>query len=106
MSLYERPVVYCYTDGTEMSVTGVSKTFQVLPSFSASDNSRLSALYLVDNRPAAVTLTPAFSPENTSYYAAVGYYEDMVIVSAIAEDSLANVEVDGGKNLQCGSNRW
>lgn len=104
VAIYDRPVVYCYTDGTEMSVTGVNKTFWVLPSFSASGNSRLSALYLVDDRPATVTLTPAFSPENTSYYAAVGYETDMVIVSAIAEDSLANVEVTGGKNLNLGNN--
>ena len=29
VALYDRPIVYCYTDGTEMSVTGVSKTFRV-----------------------------------------------------------------------------
>jgi len=104
VALYDRPIVYCYTDGTEMSVTSVSKVFQVLPSSSASNNSRLSALYMVDNRPATVALTPAFSLENTSYYAAVDYEVDMVIVSAIAEDSLANVEVAGGKNLEPGTN--
>ena len=104
VALYDRPVVYCYTDGTEMSVTGVNKIFQVLPSFSASSNSRLSALYLVDDQPATVTLSPAFQPETTLYYAAVDYMSDMVIVSAIAEDSLANVEVAGGKNLNHGNN--
>lgn len=104
VALYGRPMVYCYTDGTEMSVTGVNKIFQVLPSFSASNNSRLSALYLVDDSPTAVALSPAFSPENTSYYAAVDYETEMVIVSAIAEDSLSNVEVSGGKNLTIGTN--
>ena len=104
VALYDRPVVYCYTDGTEMSVTGVNKIFQVLPSFSASSNSRLSALYLVDDQPATVTLSPEFQPETTKYYAAVDYLSDMVIVSAIAEDSLANVEVSGGKNLSHGNN--
>ncbi len=104
VALYDRPVVYCYTDGTEMSVTGVSKMFSVLPSITASGNSYLSALYLVDNRPATVALTPAFRPENTSYYAAVSYESEMVIVSAIAEDSVANVEVAGGKNLNLGNN--
>ncbi len=104
VALYGRPMVYCYTDGTEMSVTGVNKIFQVLPSFSASNNSRLSALYLVDDSPAAVALSPTFSPENTSYYAAVDYETEMVIVSAIAEDSLSNVEVSGGKNLNLGTN--
>lgn len=104
VALYDRPVVYCYTDGTEMSVTGVNKIFKVLPSFSASSNSRLSALYLVDDQPATVTLSPEFQPETTKYYAAVDYLSDMVIVSAIAEDSLANVEVSGGKNLSHGNN--
>ena len=104
VALYDRPMVYCYTDGTEMSVTGVNKIFQVLPAASASGNSRLAALYLVDNRPATVALTPAFASDTTSYYAPVSYYTDMVIVSAIAEDSLANVEVTGGKNLAPGTN--
>ena len=104
VALYERPVVYCYTDGTEMSVTGVNKIFSVLPSFSASDNSSLSALYLVDNQPKTVELNPKFTPEITTYAGAVPFEADMVIVSAIAEDSLANVKVEGGKNLVVGNN--
>ena len=104
VALYDRPVVYCYTDGTEMSVTGVSKFFSVLPSVTASSNSRLSALHLVDNQPSTVSLTPAFHPETTTYYAAVANTSEMVIVSAIAEDSMANVEVAGGKNLSLGNN--
>lgn len=105
VALYDRPIVYCYTDGAEMSVTGVSKTFQVLPAFDASDNSSLSALYIVDNRPATVSLSPAFSAEITDYQAVVPFEADMLIVSAIAADSLANVEVTGGKNLELGNNK-
>ena len=104
VALYERPVVYCYTDGTEMSVTGVNKTFSVLPSVTASGNSRLSALHLVDNQPETVTLTPAFHPDTTTYYATIGNQCDMVIVSAIAEHPLADVRVEGGKNLVVGNN--
>lgn len=104
VALYDRPVVYCYTDGTEMSVTGVSKTFSVLPSVTASGNSRLAALHVVDDRPETVTLTPAFTPETTTYYATVPHESEMVIVSAIAEDAAANVEVSGGKNLSLGNN--
>jgi len=104
VALYDRPVIYCYTDGKEMSVTGVSSYFSILPSSEASGNSRLSALHLVDNHPETVALTPAFSPEEKEYYAAVRYASDMVIVSAIAEDSGANVEVAGGKNLNPGNN--
>ncbi|MBQ7863898.1 MAG: cadherin-like beta sandwich domain-containing protein [Lachnospiraceae bacterium] len=104
VALYDRPVVYCYTDGTEMSVTGVNKIFTVLPSFSASDNNYLSALYLVDNQPKTVELNPAFSPETQTYQGVVPFEATMVIVSAIAEDSLADVKVEGGKNLEIGNN--
>ena len=104
VALYDRPIVYSYTDGAEMSVNGMNKIFTVLPSITASTNSSLSALYLVDNQPETVKLTPAFSPENTSYYGTVPYESDMLIVSAIAEDTLAKVDVVGGKNLVVGNN--
>ena len=104
VALYDRPVVYCYTDGSEMSVTGVSKTFSVLPSVTASDNSSLAALYIVDNRAETLELNPFFSPEKLTYYAAVPYTSEMLIVSAIADDDLAKVEVLGGKNLELGNN--
>lgn len=104
VALYDRPVVYCYTDGTEMSVTGVNKIFTVLPSFSASDNNYLSALYLVDNQPKTVELSPSFTQETQTYYGTVSYDATMVIVSAIAEDTLADVKVEGGKNLEIGNN--
>ena len=104
VALYDRPVVYCYTDGTEMSVTGVNKIFSVLPSFSASDNNYLSALYLVDNQPKTVELSPSFAQETQTYHGVVPFEATMVIVSAIAEDSSADVKVEGGKNLEIGNN--
>ena len=104
VALYDRPVVYCYTDGTEMSVTGVNKVFSVLPSFSASDNNYLSVLHMVDNQPKTVELSPAFSKEVQTYHGDVSFEATMVIVSAIAEDSLANVKVEGGKDLEVGNN--
>ncbi len=104
VALYDRPIVYCYTDGSEMSVTGVSKIFSVLPSVTASDNSSLVALYLVDNRAEAVELSPSFSPGKLLYHASVPNEAEMLIVSAIADDELAKVEVSGGKNLVLGNN--
>ncbi len=104
LALYDRPIVYGYTDGAEMSVNGMSKLFTVLPSITASGNSSLAALHLVDNQPQTVSLSPAFSPEIVSYYSTVAYESDMIIVSAIAEDSAACVEVSGGKNLAVGNN--
>ena len=105
VALYDRPVVYCYTDGKEMSVTGVSSYFSVLPSSQASGNNRLSALHLVDNRTETVVLTPEFKPEQKEYYATVRYESDTVIVSALAEDTeKADVKVVGGRNLNTGNN--
>ena len=65
IALYDRPVVYGYTDGQEMSVTGVSKSFSVLPAYDASDNNLLSALYIVDNRAKTVNLSPLFLADVT-----------------------------------------
>ena len=104
LALYERPIVYSYTDGTELSITGVSKTFSVLPSVSASNNSSLTALYLVEEHGTMVTPEPAFSTEQLAYRATVPAESDMVIVSAIAADASANVEVVGGTGLVIGSN--
>lgn len=104
VALYDRPVVYGYTDGAEMSVTGVSKIFSVLPADNASGDSSLSALYLVDNRTQTVALTPMFTSQVTEYYAAVPLESEMLIVSAIASDERANVEVFGGRELSVGNN--
>ena len=104
VALYGRPMIYCYTDGTEMSVTGVSKTFSVLPSVTASDNSKLAALYLVSESGENVKLTPAFTSENQTYYGTVPYESEMVIVSAISADPRANVEVSGSEGLKPGNN--
>jgi len=104
VALYERPIVYGYTDGAEMSVTGVSKTFSVLPAASASNNSSLAALYMVDEQAETVKLTPAFAPENLSYYAVVPYESEFVIVSAIADDPQSSVKIAGGEDLDFGNN--
>ena len=69
IALYERPVVYSYADGTELSVIGFSKTFSVLPSNTASSENHLSALYVVDNLDQTVVLTPSFSCSIALIYA-------------------------------------
>ena len=105
VEIYGRPIVYGYSDGTEMSVTAFSKTFLVYPSYLASADSFLSALHLVDSRIKTVALTPVFSPETTTYYASVPYEADSLIVSAIARDTEhATVQVFGDGELLCGTN--
>ena len=104
ITLYERPVVYNYTDGTELSVIGFSKTFSILPSNDASSDNRLSALYIVDNFDKTVVITPSFSSDIQTYVATVGYEIQDLIVSAISTDDKASVEVLGGKELFIGVN--
>lgn len=104
VALYNRPVVYSYSDGIEMSVTGFSKTFTVKPSNDASSDSSLSALYLVDDLAQSIVLTPMFSPEVKTYHTTVGYSSKTLILSAISTDSNAKVEVLGGKELVVGTN--
>ncbi len=104
IALYERPVVYSYADGTELSVTGFSKTFSILPSNTASSDNQLSALYIVDNFDKTVVLTPSFSSDIQTYAATVGYEVQDLIVSAISTDDKASVEVFGGKELFIGVN--
>ena len=104
IALYERPVVYNYADGTELSVTGFSKTFSVLPSNTASSDNQLSALYVVDNLDQTVILTPSFSSDIQTYAATVGYEVQDLIISAISTDDKASVQVLGGKELSIGVN--
>lgn len=104
IEIYGRPVVYSFSDGTEMSVTGFSKSIMVYPSSLASSDSTLSALHLVDSRIKTVALTPAFSADVTTYYASVPYEATGIIVSAITTDRLATVQVIGDGEIACGNN--
>lgn len=104
VAIYNRPVVYSYSDGTELSVTGFSKIFTVKPSNNASSDSSLSALYLVDSLAQSIFLTPTFSSEIKTYYTTVGYSTEELIISAISTDNKAKVEVLGGNELLLGNN--
>ena len=104
VAIYNRPVVYSYSDGTELSVTGFSKTFTVKPSNNASSDSSLSALYLIDSLAQSILLTPTFSSEIKTYYTTVGYSTEELIISAISTDNKAKVEVLGGNELLLGNN--
>lgn len=104
ISLYDRPIVYGYSDGIGMSVTSVSKTITVLPASDASGNSRLSVLRILDGTTQTVPLTPEFSPETNTYFSAVPYDTVDLILSALAEDSRSEVVVSGQQKLQFGNN--
>lgn len=104
LELDKRPVVYAYADYSEMSVTGFAKTVLVYPQPVVSDNSSLRALHVVDNLVRTAELTPAFAPEIISYYTAVPYEAERVVVSALATDDKATVQVQGSGTLALGQN--
>jgi len=104
VEIYDRPIVYAYSDGSEMSVSGFGKTFTVYPAVSASDNSNLETLHLVDSRIQTVELTPTFDSRTKIYYASVPYESDGIVVSAKASDTSASVKVSGDGELVFGEN--
>lgn len=104
VALYERPVVYSYADGVELSVIGFSKIFTVLPLSSASSEHSLSALYLVDNFNQPIVLTPAFSSNVQMYAGIVEYAVESFVLNAISTDDKASVEVLGNTELSLGVN--
>lgn len=69
------------------------------PENEPSDNNDLSSL-TIDG----VTLSPEFNKDVTEYTANVGEEIANLIVSAVAENSNAEVEVTGNENLQMGEN--
>lgn len=104
LAIYDRPKVYGYTDGMEMSATSMSTVVSVFPAVGASENSRLSTLRLVDGISESVLLTPIFTPETTTYFTAVPYEAERLIISALAEDSRSVVTISGEEKLAPGSN--
>ena len=104
IALHERPIVYNYADGTQLSATGFSKTFTVIPATIASSDSTLSALYVEDNLEQMVILTPTFSSDIKTYAATVGYAIESLTINAISTDNNANIEILGGKELALGVN--
>lgn len=103
-SVYDRPKVYGYTDGIEMSVTGQSGSVSVFPAENASSNSTLSALLVADGASERLLLTPGFSPETTTYFTAVSYDTEQLIISAPAADSRSQVAISGETGLRLGNN--
>lgn len=104
LAVYDRPKVYGYSDGIEMSVTSMNHTLSVLPAVDASNNSRLSVLRLVDTISEGVFLTPEFNPDTTVYFTAVPFEAEQLIISALAEDARSIVTISGEQNLSIGNN--
>ena len=100
ISLYDTPMVYAYETGLTMSVFSNLLSLNVLPPEDASSNSNLKSLRINPGR-----LSPAFSAGITEYDVTIPYEEENLIISAVAEDSKANVTVNHNTGLVVGVNK-
>ncbi len=94
-------LVYVDKNDTEQSLSGASATVTVTnPSAQASANANLRKLGV-----SAGTLTPAFSPDVTSYNVTIPYDETELWVQPGLADQKASYVVEGGKDMKVGYNK-
>ncbi|MBR6573159.1 MAG: cadherin-like beta sandwich domain-containing protein [Clostridia bacterium] len=87
------------TDGNP--INGCSANVTVIDKNAVqSSNANLKSLWI-----SAGTLSPAFSPNTTSYTIKIPYDKTVLTVSANPEDSAATVTVQGSKNMKVGANK-
>ena len=93
--------VYVNIDEIEKAINGSSATVTVTnPSAQASANANLRKLGV-----SAGTLTPAFSPDVTSYNVTIPYEETELWVQPGLADQKASYVVEGGKDMKVGFNK-
>ena len=94
-------LIYVDKNDTEQAMTGASATVTVTnPSTQASSNANLRKLGV-----SAGTLTPAFSPDVTSYNVTIPYEETELWVQPGLADQKATYVVEGGKDMKVGYNK-
>jgi len=94
-------LIYVDKNDTEQAMTGASATVTVTnPSTQASSNANLRKLGV-----SAGTLTPAFSPDVTSYNVTIPYEETELWVQPGLADQKASYVVEGGKDMKVGYNK-
>ena len=94
-------LIYVDKNDTEQSISGASATVTVTnPSTQASSNANLRKLGV-----SAGTLTPAFSPDVTSYNVTIPYEETELWVQPGLADQKATYVVEGGKDMKVGHNK-
>lgn len=94
-------LIYVDKTETEQAMTGASATVTVTnPSTQASSNANLRKLGV-----SAGTLTPAFSPDVTSYNVTIPYEETELWVQPGLADQKASYVVEGGKDMKVGYNK-
>ncbi|MBR6293051.1 MAG: cadherin-like beta sandwich domain-containing protein [Lachnospiraceae bacterium] len=99
-SVRNNPEIYDANDEEAMSVSSQPLTVSVHAGTTASSDATLSALKV-----GSAVLTPAFDPQIRDYNVRVENAFDKLAVSAVANDPLASVTVEGADDLKVGSNR-
>lgn len=99
-SVRNNPEIYDANDEEAMSVSSQPLTISVLAGTTASSDATLSALKV-----GSAVLTPSFDPQIKDYNVRVENAFDKLAVSAVANDPLASVTVEGADDLKVGSNR-
>ena len=99
-SVRNNPEIYDANDEEAMSVSSQPLTVSVLAGTTASSDATLSALKV-----GSAVLTPSFDPQIRDYNVRVENAFDKLAVSAVANDPLASVTVEGADDLKVGSNR-
>lgn len=90
-----------YVSENEVNMDGCSASVSVKDKNAVqSSNANLKSLWI-----SAGTLSPAFSPNTTSYTIKIPYDKTVLTVSANPEDSSATVTVSGSKNMKVGANK-
>ncbi len=99
ISMKEKPNVYEYDSGMEMSVSTNHISIYVSAEKTASSNTELKSLKINPG-----TLTPKFRSDITEYTTQADKYTDKIIISAVAEDDSAVIELKGNDKIVDGSN--
>lgn len=95
----EKAIIYDYETGKDMSVSTNRIDIRVVPTKTASTNGNLKTLKISPS-----TLTPDFVSTITEYTTSVPYEIEELIISAIPEEEVAKVTIQGHDNLIVGSN--
>ena len=99
-SIRNNPEVYDANEGNAMSVSSQPLTLSVLAGTTASSDATLAQLKV-----GSAVLTPSFDPLIKDYNVRVENSLIKLAVSAVPNDPLASVTVEGADNLKEGSNR-
>ncbi len=99
-SIRNNPEIYDANEGNAMSVSSQPLTLSVLAGTTASSDATLAQLKV-----GSAVLTPSFDPLIKDYSVRVENSLIKLAVSAVPNDPLASVTVEGADNLKEGSNR-